>query len=77
MLQPDCEPIAQRIDNLVEQMRELDDEIEAREAEALLKSLPRYFALQEEADRLLNRQHRLQSEWNSAMSDLAICRSVQ
>lgn len=70
-----CEPITQRIESLTEQMQALDDEIAARESEALLKSLPRYFSLQEDADHLLKRQSALQNEWNAAMSDLAICRS--
>ncbi|GHO94630.1 hypothetical protein KSF_046780 [Reticulibacter mediterranei] len=75
MLQLDCGPIIQKIQSLTEQMWELDNEIEACEAQALLKPLPRYFTLQKEADRLLKRQRALQNEWNNAMNDLAICRS--
>ncbi len=76
MLQPDCEPIIQTIQNLTQQILELDYGIAELEAEALHLSLPQYFVSQREVDRLFNMQRALQNEWNSAMSEFALCRSA-
>ena len=77
MLQPDCEPIMQTIQHLTQQIVELDDSIAELEAEALHLSLPRYFVSQRGVDHLFKMQRALQNEWNSAMSEFALCRSAR
>ena len=74
MLQPDCEPIKQTIQNLTQQIEEIDYRIGALKAEAMqLDPLP-YFVSQRKVDRLVRVKLALQDEWNNAMNQLAICR---
>jgi hypothetical protein len=76
MSQPGCEPIMQTIQSLAQQIQEFDYRIGTLEAEAMqLDPLP-YIGSQREVDRLVGVKHTLQDKWNSAMSELAICRSA-
>jgi hypothetical protein len=75
MLQPDCEPIMQTIQNLAQQIEEIDYRIGDLGTEAMQLNPLQYPVSQRKVDRLVRVKHALQDEWNNAMNELAICRS--
>jgi hypothetical protein len=76
MLQPDCEPIMQTIQNLAHQTQEIDDRIGVLETKASQLNPLQYIVSQRKVDRLVRVKHALQDKWNNAMSEFAICRSA-
>lgn len=76
MLQPDCEPIMQTIQSLAQQIQEIDYRIGVLEAKALRLNALQYIVSQRKVDHLVRVKYTLQDKWNNAMSEFAICRSV-
>ncbi len=76
MFQPDCELIMQAIQILAQQIQETDYRIGVLEAEAMELNPLQYVGSQREVNRLVRVKHTLQDKWNTAMSELAICRSA-
>jgi hypothetical protein len=77
MVQADCEPFIQTIQNLAQQIEKIDYRIGALEAEAMQLLNPlQYVVSQRKIDRLIKVKHTLQDKWNNAMTELAICRSA-
>jgi hypothetical protein len=77
MQQSDCETIAQTVNKLLQEINEIDDQVQAHEAEALKQSNPlRYLLLQREVNRLIREEHAIQGKWSNAMVELAVCRSA-
>jgi uncharacterized tellurite resistance protein B-like protein len=76
MQQSDCETIAQTVNKLLQEINEIDDQVQAHEAEALKQLNPlRYLMLQGEVNRLIREEHAIQGKWSNAMVELAVCRS--
>jgi uncharacterized tellurite resistance protein B-like protein len=76
MQQSDCETIAQTVNKLLQEINEIDDQVQAHEAEALKQLNPlRYLMLQGEVNRLIREEHTIRGQWSKAMVELAICRS--
>ncbi len=77
MLQPDCEPTMQAVHMLTQEIAVVDDQIQALVTEGLNQQNPlQYLRSQIKIDHLIGVKHALQDEWNSAMNELAICRST-
>jgi hypothetical protein len=78
MSQPLCEPLLEKIQQLTHDLGVLDDQIQALGVEGMNQLHPMgYFALQPQVDRLLKKKQPLLDAWNSAMNELAICKSGQ
>ena len=76
MQQSDCETIAQTVNKLQQEINEIDEQVQAHEAEALKQLNPlRYLMLQGAVNRLIREEHAIQGQWSNAMVELAICRS--
>ena len=75
MSQPDCEPVAQTVQALAQEIQEVDFRIGALEAEAMEFHPMQYIDSQQAVDRLIKLKHTLQDKWDNAMDELAICRS--
>ena len=78
MSQPTCKPLVETIQKLTQDLGAIDDQLQALEVEGMNQLNPwRYLVLQPQVDRLIEKKHALQDEWNHAMNELAICRSGQ
>ncbi len=78
ILRQSCEPLLERIQQLTHDLGILDDQIQALGVEGMNQLHPMgYFALQPQVNRLLKKKQALQDAWNSAMNELANCRSGQ
>jgi hypothetical protein len=66
------------IDQLTQEIRAIDDQINALQVEGLEELNPlQYFKLQRKVDHLVKEQRILLDKWNEAMDELAICRSIR
>ena len=78
MSQSTCEALLERIQQLTHDLGVLDDQIQAIGVEGMNQLDPMsYFALQPQVDSLLKKERALRDAWNSAMSELAVCKSGQ
>jgi hypothetical protein len=66
----------QAIQILAQQIQETDYRRGVLEAEAMELNPLQYLSSQRELNRLVRVKHTLQDKWNTAMSELAICRSA-
>jgi hypothetical protein len=65
-----------QLTNYCQEINEIDDQVQAHEAEALKQLNPlRYLMLQGEINRLIREEHAVQGKWSNAMVELAVCRS--
>src|SRR5258708_12215457 len=76
MLQLGCALIMQAIHLLAQQIQETDSRRGVLEAEAMELKPLQYLGSQRELNRLVRVRHTLQDKWDTAMSELAICRSA-
>ena len=78
MVKSNCDLLLPVIDQLSEEIRGIDDQINALGAESLEElNLSRHFQLLRRVDHHVKEQHSLLNKWNEAMEELAICRSNQ
>ena len=77
MLQANCEPIMQTIQMLTQEIEGISRQIEALDNEGMDQLNPfKYLQSQSQLYPLIKARNALINEWDNAMNEFAICRSI-